>query len=165
MKKSLLALVLLMIPFTTVLALTIQKDTSSVSELQEPTYSPTDEQVETAESTRNLKEQHAKTVMKEYLPLKEYTPEQIDVVIKILETFPDEPVMVRIAWCESHLISNADRANLGVDVGLFQINQVHLSELSRLGLDRRNIDDNIKFTKILYDQAGTKPWYMSSHCW
>ena len=165
MWKLLVFLGLLIIPLTTVLALTNQRVESSVSELQEPTYSPVDEQVETAESTRFLKEQHAKLVMKEYLPLMEYTPEQTDVVIKILETFPNEPVMVKIAWCESHLNPNADRANLGVDVGLFQINQVHLSELSKLGLDRRNIEDNIKFTKTLYDQAGLKPWFMSKHCW
>lgn len=103
--------------------------------------------------------------MKEYLPEREYTPEQVDVVVKILETFPEEPTMVRIAWCESHLNPNADRQNLGVDVGLFQINQIHLPELYQLGLDRWNIDDNIKFTKVLYDRAGLQPWYMSTHCW
>ena len=165
MRKWLIAFVLLTLPITTVLALTTPLELSSVSELQEPTYTPTDEQVMTAVSTRILKEQHATLVVKEYLPLMEYTPEQIDVVIKILEIFPNEPLMVKIAWCESHLNPNADRANLGVDVGLFQINQIHLSQLSKLGLDRRNIEDNLEFTKILYDQSGLKPWSMSRDCW
>lgn len=156
---------MIVVPTTTVPAISMPTfGYQDVRELQEPTYTPTDEQVETASSTRTL-EQYALTVMEEYLPRREYTLEQVDIVIKILETFPDEPVMVSIAFCESELNSTADRESLGVDVGLFQINQVHKPELYRLGLDRLNLTDNIKYAKILYDQAGLQPWYMSQHCW
>jgi len=88
-----------------------------------------------------------------------------DVVDKIITAFPDAPIMVWVAICESELNPTADRANLNVDVGLFQINQVHLPELNRLGLDRRNVDDNIAYAKILYNESGLGPWYMSKHCW
>lgn len=88
-----------------------------------------------------------------------------EVRMKILETFPNAPIMVRVAACESGLNPLADREGLNVDVGLFQINQVHLDRLNELGLDRRDIDDNLKYARILYDESGLDPWYMSEHCW
>lgn len=84
---------------------------------------------------------------------------------KILKAFPDVPIMVEVARCESQLDPLADRGNLNVDVGLFQINQVHNETLVELGLDRRDIDDNIAFARILFDQSGLAPWYMSKNCW
>lgn len=156
---------MIVVPTTTVPAISIPTfGYEDVRELQEPTYTPTDEQIIAATSTRNL-EQRAIKVMEAYLPQREYTLEQVDVVIKILEIFPDEPVMVSIAFCESGLNPTADRESLGVDVGLFQINQVHNHELNRLGLDRLDLTDNITYAKILYDQTGLQPWYMSRHCW
>ena len=83
----------------------------------------------------------------------------------IRETFPEEPIMVTIAKCESSLDPSADRENLGVDVGLFQINQIHLPRLIELGLDRWNLQDNLTFARMLYDESGIQPWYMSEHCW
>lgn len=88
-----------------------------------------------------------------------------DVVDKIITAFPDAPIMVWVAKCESELNPTADRANLNVDVGLFQINQVHLSRLNSLGMDRRNVDDNIAYARMLYNESGLGPWYMSKHCW
>lgn len=88
-----------------------------------------------------------------------------EVIAKITEAFPDAPIMIQVARCESGLDPLADRSNLNVDVGLFQINQVHLSRLNQLGLDRRDIDDNIKYARMLYDESGLGPWYMSKHCW
>lgn len=84
---------------------------------------------------------------------------------KILEAFPDVPIMIEVARCESQLDPLADRGNLNVDVGLFQINQVHLERLEKLGLDRRDIDDNITFAKMLYEESGLNAWYMSKPCW
>ena len=133
-----------------------------VHELQVSTYTPLDVQVDTATST------HVLSPMKEelaYQPGREYTPTQEEVIDKILKAFPDAPIMLDIARCESELNPSADRENLGVDVGLFQINQVHLSELNRLGLDRWDIDDNITYARLLYDTQGTQPWFMSQHCW
>jgi len=88
-----------------------------------------------------------------------------EVRMKILETFPNAPIMVKVAACESGLNPLADRGGLNVDVGLFQINQVHLDRLNELGLDRRDIDDNLKYARMLYDEQGLDPWYMSEHCW
>lgn len=84
---------------------------------------------------------------------------------KILKAFPDVPIMVEVARCESQLDPLADRGNLNVDVGLFQINKVHNEKLAELGLDRRNIDDNITYARLLFDKAGLQPWYMSKDCW
>lgn len=94
-----------------------------------------------------------------------HVPPEEKIIQLITETFPEAPIMVEIARCESSLNPLADRGNLNVDVGLFQINQVHLPRLRKLGLDRRDIHDNIQFARMLYDESGTNPWYMSEHCW
>ena len=87
------------------------------------------------------------------------------IIQLIEEMFPEAPIMIDIARCESSFNPLADRGNLNVDVGLFQINQVHLPRLQELGLDRRDIHDNLQFARMLYDESGTSPWYMSEHCW
>ena len=38
-----------------------------------------------------------------------------------------------------------------IDCGLWQINDIHLPELKRLGLDRLDPEDATKFARILYD--------------
>lgn len=86
-----------------------------------------------------------------------------EIVAKILKVLP--PIMVYVAKCESGLDPLADRQKLNVDVGLFQINQVHKARLAELGFDRRDIDDNIAYTVMLYNESGLGPWYMSKHCW
>lgn len=93
-------------------------------------------------------------------PIRKLTVEE-----KILRAFPNAPIMVEVARCESSLDPLADREDRNVDVGLFQINQVHLPRLAELGLDRRDIDDNIAYAKMLYDYNGLRDWYMSEHCW
>lgn len=91
--------------------------------------------------------------------------ERQEVVDAILAAFPEAPIMLEVARCESNLKPNADRSNLSVDVGLFQINQVHLPSLEKLGLDRRDMHDNIAYSRILFDRNGLGDWYMSEHCW
>ncbi len=91
------------------------------------------------------------------------TPSEVEA--KILKAFPDAPIMLEVARCESGLDPLADREHLNVDVGLFQINQVHLVRLNELGLERRNIDDNITYARLLYDGSGLSAWYMSKDCW
>lgn len=136
-----------------------------VRELQELTYQPEDVQVNTASSTRTESLQVSKDVELAYQPLREYTLEQIQVIVEILKVFPDAPIMVEVARCESNLLPSADRENRGVDVGLLQINQVHNARLAELGLDRRDLHDNLTYARMLYDEAGLQPWYMSEHCW
>jgi hypothetical protein len=84
---------------------------------------------------------------------------------EILRVFPDAPIMVEVARCESQLDPLADREHRNVDVGLFQINQVHLPKLAELGLDRRNLHDNLTYARMLYDWNGLNDWYMSRNCW
>lgn len=126
---------------------------SDVSGQQEPIYI-NDEQPTAATSTPPLEiVETLDTSSTEY------------IVKRILETFPEAPIMVNVARCESGLNPSADRANLGVDVGLFQINQVHLVTLNRLGLDRWDLEDNLTYARMLFDNAGLRDWYMSKHCW
>lgn len=142
-----------------------------VPELQGPTYSPNEDWSMTATSTQPdpdrslttskdfvLTSTPAPTVRTE-LNSKEY------VVEEILKVFPDAPIMVEVARCESGLDPLADRKNLNVDVGLFQINQVHITRLGELGLDRRDLHDNLTYARMLYDANGLNDWLMSKHCW
>lgn len=131
---------------------------ANVSELQEPTYSPVEEWLEAATSTQPDSDE---SYLVEVKPL---TIEE-----EILKVFPDAPIMVEVARCESELDPTADRVTsdgrTGIDVGLFQINQVHLKKLNELGLDRYDLHDNLTFARMLYDRAGLRDWYMSAHCW
>lgn len=128
-----------------------------VSGQQELTYTPTD--VLTATSTQTLPHDEV------YLAYQNgNTPEEkLKVVEEILKVFPDAPIMVEVARCESNLNPAADRK--GIDGGLFQINQIHLPKLNELGLDRYDLQDNLTYARLLFDQAGLQPWYMSEHCW
>jgi hypothetical protein len=93
------------------------------------------------------------------IEIKEKTVEE-----KIRETFPEAPdLMVKVATCESGM-KNVPGL-LSDDGGIFQINQVHLERLKALGLDRFNIDDNIMFARMLYDERGLTPWNNSKYCW
>lgn len=86
--------------------------------------------------------------------------EKIERLVK--ETFYDAPIMVKVARCESGFRNVPSKTG---DYGPFQINQVHLKRLQELELDRTKIEDNIKYARMLYDESGTGPWYMSKHCW
>lgn len=136
-----------------------------VRELQEPTYTLEDVQIITASSTLIESLPKPKTVKLAYQQPMENTPEQQMVIEEILKVFPDAPIMVEVARCESGLYPSADRENRGVDVGLFQINQVHKARLAELGLDRWDLHDNLTYARMLYDSSGLGPWYMSEHCW
>ena len=126
---------------------------SDVSGQQEPIYN-NDEQPTAATSTPETPViEVVDTSSSEY------------IIQRILEIFPEAPIMVEVARCESGLDPTADRADLGVDVGLFQINQVHLPALKRMDLDRRDMEDNLTYARMLYDESGLGPWYMSRDCW
>lgn len=94
-----------------------------------------------------------------------YQPEadlSLTVVDKIKATFPEEPRMVEIAWCESRhrqLVNGKPLISRTSDVGLFQINQVHWKQAKELGLDIfYDMDDNIKMARIVYDMQSIKAW-------
>lgn len=160
----------------TALAISFILWNSNVSESQEPTYSPEVDWSETATTTQpdatasSTEETVEESTIETVVPVYGFTPpvsspEKERVVELILQTFPEEPVMVYVAMCESGLDPLADREHRNVDVGLFQINQVHLPRVNALGLDRRDLYDNLTFARMLYDESGLNPWYMSEHCW
>lgn len=138
----------------------------NVTGQQEPIYIP-DEQTTTATSTQREEapEEVPAPTIEEREPLPIIYNDEDYVVQRILETFPEAPIMVVVARCESGLDPTADRESRGVDVGLFQINQVHLPTLNRMGLDRWDLEDNLTYARMLYDNAGLRDWYMSEHCW
>lgn len=86
--------------------------------------------------------------------------------------FPDSPVIVDIASCESRLKQfNSDgsvrlgRANPH-DIGLFQINETyHRAEAEKLGIDIDTLKGNIAFAKILHKRNGTRDWNWSKFMW
>lgn len=82
---------------------------------------------------------------------------------KVREEFKDAPIMIEVARCESGF-KNVP-GNTSDDFGPFQINQVHLKELEKMGLDRTNVDDSIKYARVLYEKNGLRDWKNSKHCW
>lgn len=86
--------------------------------------------------------------------------------------FPDAPIMVDIAYCESKFRQFDKLGNVlrGVenskDVGVFQVNEFyHLADSSRMGMDIHTLAGNIEYARHLYDTQGTRPWNWSKHCW
>ena len=78
-----------------------------------------------------------------------------------LETGISTTTLSRIAWCESRYRQTATHinSNNSMDVGLWQLNDVHFAEAKRLGLDIKNsAEDNTTFAIILLKKYGTKPW-------
>lgn len=91
---------------------------------------------------------------------------------QIADTFPDAPVMLRVAYCESKYRQfNPDgsvhRGEINPkDTGVFMINErFHLAEAQRLGFDIYSTAGNISYARYLYNLQGTKPWDWSKHCW
>ena len=66
-----------------------------------------------------------------------------------------------MAKCESGLnpdAHNGKNANGTTDGGLFQINSSHDARMEKLGLDKYDPEDNVKFARILYEENNWKPW-------
>lgn len=95
----------------------------------------------------------------------DWTEERI--IKEIENTFPDAPIMIKVAKCESHYKNDAyNPTNNSHDRGIFQLSQkYHGEEMEELGLDPHDIQDNIKFARILYDRNGLTPWSASKGCW
>lgn len=89
--------------------------------------------------------------------------ERIERLIR--ETFPEQPeVMLRIAKCESGLQPRV--VSPTKDVGIYQINlAAHGQRLKELDLDPYDVEQNLIYARMLYDNRGTGDWYMSKHCW
>lgn len=76
-------------------------------------------------------------------------------------------VAFAVAWCESRYVETARHLNTNGthDVGLFQINDVHIPTLQRLGLTRYDYEENATFAMKLISQHGLSDFSGSSACW
>jgi len=96
-----------------------------------------------------------------------YTKERI--IEKVRQAFLDAPIMLEVAKCESQYKITAHNTTLNTDGttdgGIFQLNSIHDEELTLLGLNKFDPEDNIKFARILYDRSGLRPWNSSKDCW
>jgi len=85
--------------------------------------------------------------------------------------FRHDPVMLKVAACESSLRHSLPNGRLnvspdGYDVGTFQVRvPVHLKELGRYGLNPADFAHNVAFATHLYQRDGLRPWKSSQHCW
>lgn len=98
-----------------------------------------------------------------YLP-----PRQVAKLVR--EYFPDAPIMVRVAACESGLQQTHPDGTLVKSaanaVGVMQIHMpAHRDTARRKGIDLKTIRGNLKMARELYDEDGLRPWEPSRSCW
>jgi hypothetical protein len=86
--------------------------------------------------------------------------------------FSDIPVMIQIARCEStfrHTLADGTVLTGKVDsadTGVMQINmRYHGQTAEDMGLDLKNLKDNLAYARDLYERQGTRPWSASAPCW
>lgn len=79
------------------------------------------------------------------------------------------PIFERIKFCESGGTHYDKHGNvlIGItgDIGLYQINPIHLPDARERGIDIYTPAGNEAYARVLYKQRGTQPWYSSAHCW
>jgi len=100
------------------------------------------------------------------------TESEMTVKERVSVYFEDDPVLVRIAGCESsyrHLDKNGYIVRGKVnrrDIGVMQINEYyHLSASKKLGYDIYTLEGNMAYAKYLYEKKGSQPWNSSRACW
>jgi hypothetical protein len=86
---------------------------------------------------------------------------------EIRKVFPDAPIMLEVARCESGFKPNAyNPTNGSGDKGIMQIStKYHGHRTNALGLDMYDVQDNLKYARMLYDESGLQPWKWSKPCW
>lgn len=96
-------------------------------------------------------------------------PSNIKVVIdeKAKKHGVDANLMKAISFCESDYRADAvnKNGNKSKDGGVAQINDMHLPELKKLGLDRFDVEDGYEFMSILLKRNGTSDYKASKDCW
>jgi hypothetical protein len=99
------------------------------------------------------------------------TNEQRAVRSRLMKVFRENPVMVRIAYCESSWRHHAEDGKVLVgektpDVGVFQINlPANGEKLRKLGLDPHSFEDNVRYAQYLLETRGLRDWKSSMDCW
>ena len=96
-------------------------------------------------------------------------PKPLTVDEKILAAFPDAPIMLRIAYCESGngciapINPQAKNPNSSAS-GVFQILKGTWIDYGCTG-DVLDEDDNIACARKIYDRSGFTPWNASRSSW
>jgi len=100
------------------------------------------------------------------------TSEGRQIAEKIRQEFPDAPIMVHVANCESTGLIHKENGQLirsridGLGEGVFQVQMpVHRKRMSKMGLNPNNLDHYFTFVRQLYNESGLKPWKSSRPCW
>lgn len=97
------------------------------------------------------------------------TPEIMEAISRYARLYKvDEALMKKIIRCESRFKIKARNTEtvVGVDVGLGQINTYyHDKQMKRMGLDIRNVTDNIEYMAYLMAKNGTSDYQASKRCW
>lgn len=85
------------------------------------------------------------------------------IIKEIHDTFPDAPIMERVARCESQLDQFAyNPTNNSHDRGIFQISRKYHGQDDH---DMYDVKKNIAFARTLYDKNGLRDWNASRDCW
>jgi hypothetical protein len=92
-------------------------------------------------------------------------------------SFEGTPLM-KIASCESgngngSIAQYDDQGNVlthfnkdkSFDLGILQINSIHLDEAAKMSLNLNNPQDNVTFGLWLFIKYGVGPWKASRTCW
>lgn len=85
--------------------------------------------------------------------------------------FANDPVMVRVAACESSFRHELPDGQLNVgpdgkDKGAYMIREpVHEAELVRYRIDPSRFEHNVAFATHLYHRDGLRHWRSSRPCW
>jgi len=112
---------------------------------------------------------HAQEIEEHKVVLIEPTYTEESIKIRIKEAFPeDSERMLRVALCESSLNPNAfNPTNGSNDRGIYQISEkYHKDTYTKLGFtDMSDVEQNIAYSKYLYETNGLKPWVHSKSCW
>lgn len=102
----------------------------------------------------------------------QYTTDAASVEAIVRDYFKDVPVLAEVARCEStfrHTLADGSVLRGRVDnrdTGVMQINTYyHGATAEKLGLDLKNLYDNMAYARYLYEQQGTQPWSASMPCW
>ncbi len=91
---------------------------------------------------------------------KDYSREGLKSMIT--EAFPDEPIMLAIAQCESGIRQYNGSGEVirshTADSGLFQINDVWLTKAQELGYDINTVEGNIAMAQHIKEVQGLRAW-------
>lgn len=97
-------------------------------------------------------------------------PQTVEEYVR--QEFPDAPVMVAIARCESRfrqfdstgvVLKNPTSSARGVFQVMTSIHAAYAK--AKLGLDVYTLEGNVGYARYLYERNGTRDWNASKACW